>query len=168
MNIWRQVGGTSEHRFRREVQTLGMQLEVERMECGALEGPRSGAICSQTRSFGITESVVLALLKSSNEAARWATTLLAQSAMLRDCCQSVLKNVTVAGNGRARRRRGLRAGTDFRSQSCGLLAFAQDLGAITVDNLHVTGKGQRKATVYQCPTLFALTLENSVGVENRQ
>ena len=53
-----------------------------------------------------------------------------------------------------------------RSQSCNLLAFAQGLGSITVDDLHVTGKG--KAAVYHCPTLFALTLKNSVGVENRQ
>ena len=124
MNKMRHAGGTSQCRFHREVQTLGVQREVERMEWGALEGPRSGAVYSQMRSFGLGESVVSGLLKSSTDAASWAITLLAQSALLRDCCQSVLGNVTIAGNGRAKQRRGLRVGTDFHSQSCNLLACA--------------------------------------------
>ena len=69
MNKVRHAGGTSQRRFHREVQTLGVQLEVERMECGALEGPKSEAVYSQMRSFGLGESVVSALLKSSTEAA---------------------------------------------------------------------------------------------------
>ena len=59
------------------------------MECGALEGPRSGAVYSQMRSFRLVESVVSGLLKSSTKAASSAITLLAQSALLKDCWQSV-------------------------------------------------------------------------------
>ena len=96
---------------------------------------------SQMESFGLEKSVVSAPLKSSIEAASWAITLLAQSAVLKDYCQSVLGNVTIAGNGRARRPWGLNAGTNFRCQSCGSLAFAQGLESITAENLHVTGTG---------------------------
>ena len=56
----RHAGGTSQRRFSREVQTLGVQLEVERMECGALEGPRSGAVRWHPKplveSFGVSGS----------------------------------------------------------------------------------------------------------------
>ena len=69
------------------------------MECEALEGPRSGAVYSQMRSFRLGESVVSSLLKSSTEAASWAITFLAQSALLRDCCQSVQAMARQGGGG---------------------------------------------------------------------
>ena len=103
---------------------------------------------SQMQNFGLGESVVSAPLKSSTEVTSWAITLLAQSALLKVYSQSVLRNVTVAGNGRARGQRGLSASTNFHSQSCGSLAFAQGLESITAENLHVTGKDQRKALIY--------------------
>ena len=58
----------------------------------------------QMQSFELGELVVSAPLKSSTEAASWAITLLAQFTLLKDYCQSVLENVTIAGNGWARRR----------------------------------------------------------------